>query len=108
MSTRRYVFVCSQHRPAGHPKGCCAGKGSNEVLQAFWAELQKRNAYDTVQATFCGCLGPCHEGPNVIVFPEAVVYSGVKPADVMEIFDTHLQGGRIVQRLAPANGGATV
>ncbi len=40
-----HIFVCSQTRPAGHPRGCCAQAGSNEVLQAFWQELQKRSLF---------------------------------------------------------------
>jgi hypothetical protein len=54
----KHVFVCSQSRPAGHPRGACAQKGCNEVLQTFWQELQKRNAYDRIAVTYSGCLGP--------------------------------------------------
>jgi (2Fe-2S) ferredoxin len=69
------------------------------VLQAFWAELQKRNVYDKVAVTYSGCLGPCDQGTNVLVYPEAVMYGNVTPADVAEIFDKHLLGGEPVARL---------
>lgn len=96
---KRHVFVCSQQRPPGHPRGCCAAQGSSQVLQAFWAELQKRNAYDDVAVTYSGCLGPCDQGVNVLVYPEAVLYNKVTTADVVEIFDKHLVGGEAVERL---------
>lgn len=95
----RHVFVCSQQRPPGHPRGSCAAAGATPVLQAFWAELQKRQAYEKVAVTYSGCLGPCDGGPNVLVYPEGVLYRGVTAADVGEIFDQHLQAGAVVERL---------
>lgn len=95
----RHVFVCSQQRPPGHPRGSCAARGASPLLQAFWAELQKRQAYEQVAITYSGCLGPCEGGPNVLVYPEGVLYSGVQAADVVEIFDQHLIGGQPVERL---------
>lgn len=100
---QRHVFVCTQNRPPNHPRGSCAAKGSTEVLQAFWAELQQRQAYDQVAITYSGCIGPCESGANVVVYPEGVLYSGVTKADVAEIFTSHLLGGQPVERLlAPA------
>ncbi|MEY8689079.1 MAG: ferredoxin [Leptothrix sp. (in: b-proteobacteria)] len=99
----RHVFVCSQQRPPGHPRGSCAAKGAATVLQALWAEQQKRQAYEQVGVTYSGCLGPCDGGPNVLVYPEGVLYQGVTPADVPELFEQHLLGGTPVDRLkAPA------
>lgn len=95
----RHVFVCSQQRPPGHPRGSCAANGASPLLQAFWGELQKRQAYEQVAITYSGCLGPCDGGPNVLVYPEGVLYQGVTPADVGEIFDNHLEKGEAVQRL---------
>lgn len=69
------------------------------MLQAFWAELQKRQAYEKIAITYSGCLGPCEKGPNVLVYPEGVLYSGVAPSDVEEIFNSHLEGGTPVARL---------
>ncbi|WP_066341613.1 (2Fe-2S) ferredoxin domain-containing protein [Azohydromonas lata] len=100
----RHVFVCSQQRPPGHPRGSCAAKGASPLLQAFWGELQKRQAYDKIAITYSGCLGPCDNGPNVLVYPEGVLYSGVSAADVTEIFDSHLEGGQPVERLLAEAG----
>jgi (2Fe-2S) ferredoxin len=95
----RHVFVCNQQRPSGHPRGSCAAQGASPVLQAFWAELQKRQAYDRVAVTFSGCLGPCDGGPHVLVYPDSVMYQSVTAADVPEIFEQHLLGGEPVARL---------
>lgn len=95
----RHVFVCSQQRPPGHPRGSCAAKGASPLLQAFWAELQKRNAYDLVAITYSGCLGPCDGGANVLVYPDGVLYQRVSAEDVVEVFEKHLIGGEPVARL---------
>lgn len=100
----RHVFVCAQSRPAGHPRGACQHKGANELLQAFWGELQRRNCYSQVAVTHSGCLGPCDRGANVLVYPEGVMYSNVTTADVAEIFDSHLLGGAPVARLLAPEG----
>jgi (2Fe-2S) ferredoxin len=97
---QRHVFVCTQNRPPQHPRGSCAGgRGSTAPLQAFWAEQQMRNAYDAVAITYSGCLGPCDQGANVLVYPEAVLYRGVTAADAEEIFTSHLERGEPVARL---------
>jgi len=99
----RHVFVCSQQRPPQHPRGSCGAVGAAPVLQAFWAEAQKRQLHDEAAITSSGCLGPCEGGPNVVVYPEGVLYRGVTPADVAEIVERHLLQGEPVERLrAPA------
>lgn len=100
---KKHVFICSQNRPASHPRGACAHKDSGELLQAFWAELQRRNAHDTVAITYSGCLGPCDQGANVLVYPEGVLYGKVGKDDVAEIFDSHLQDDQVVTRLLVAS-----
>ena len=95
----KHVFVCSQQRPNGHPRGSCAQKGGTEVLQTFWAELQNRGCFDRIAVTYSGCLGPCDQGTNVLVYPEGVLYANVTKADVAEIFDQHLLGDVPVERL---------
>ena len=96
---KKHVFVCTQNRPPNHPRGACVHKDGGELLQAFWAELQKRNAHDTVSVTYSGCLGPCDQGANVLVYPEGVLYGKVSKEDVAEIFDSHLLGDQPVTRL---------
>jgi (2Fe-2S) ferredoxin len=46
-----------------------------------------------------GCLDQCEHGPVVVVYPEAVWYGNVRPADAEEIVAEHLVGGRPVERL---------
>lgn len=95
----KHVFVCNQARPPGHPRGSCQAKGGNEILQTFWQQVQAGNLWDKFSVTYSGCLGPCDTGPNVLVYPEGVLYGGVSKEDVPEIIEKHLIGGEVVERL---------
>jgi (2Fe-2S) ferredoxin/SAM-dependent methyltransferase len=95
---RFHVFVCDQQKPEGVP--CCAAHGSAEILDALRHEVIARGLVDFVQVTACGSIGLCEHGPNMVVYPEGVWYSGVTPADVPEIVRSHFQEGVPVERLA--------
>ena len=97
---QKHVFICSQSRPAGHPRGSCGEKGCNQVWEGFINELEKRQLFDKIAITNTGCLGPCGAGANVLVYPDGVMYGRVTAADVAEIFDAHLVGGEPLARLA--------
>lgn len=94
---RRHVFACEQRKPDGAP--CCAARGGAETLATLRREVGKQGLIDEVQVTSCGSLGLCERGPNVVVYPDGVWYSGVTPADVAEIVERHLRHGTPVERL---------
>ena len=94
----RHVFVCTNRRPDGSPKGCCASKGSEELRLAFKKELDAAQLTD-VRANAAGCLDACERGPSVVVYPEGVWYQQVTLADVREIVQKHLLRGEVVERL---------
>jgi (2Fe-2S) ferredoxin len=94
---RLHVFVCDQKKAADTP--CCSCHGSAEVLDALRREIASHALEDEVQITPCGSLGLCAHGPNMIVYPEGVWYSGVKPSDVHEIVNSHFQHDIPVERL---------
>jgi (2Fe-2S) ferredoxin len=97
----RHVFICVQSRPAGHPKGSCGAQGSGELLRAFQDNFEARKLWGRFAVTQCGCLGPCSEGPNVLVYPEGILYAGVRQGDIDAIIDEHLIGGTPIVRLYP-------
>src|ERR1035437_6813351 len=94
---RFHVFVCDQQKPEGAP--CCAARGSGQGLEALRREVVARGLEDEVQVTACGSLGLCEHGPNLIVYPEGVWYSGVTPADVPEIVRSPFLQETPVERL---------
>lgn len=96
---QKHVFVCTQSRPPGHPRGSCGQNGCVAVMDEFLQQLQYRNLFETIAVTNTACLGPCGLGTTVLVYPEGVMYSKVKPEDVSAIYEEHLIGGHVVERL---------
>ena len=95
----RHVFVCTNRRPDGDARGCCAAKGSEEVRDLFKKSLKARGISKRVRANAAGCLDACATGVTVVVYPEGVWYGGVTTGDVEEIIERHLVGGQVVERL---------
>jgi (2Fe-2S) ferredoxin len=95
----KHIFICTNQRPEGHPKGSCNPTGEAELYQAFKAGLAKRGLKGKVRANKAGCLDQCEHGPTVVVYPQAVWYGRVTLADVDEIIDQHIAGDTVVERL---------
>ncbi|HED34511.1 MAG TPA: (2Fe-2S) ferredoxin domain-containing protein [Gammaproteobacteria bacterium] len=95
----KHVFICTQSRPQGHPRSSCTEKQGNEVFDEFLWQLQQRNLFAKIQITSTACMGPCSEGPTVLIYPEGVMYAGVTKKDVDIIFEQHLLNDQPVERL---------
>ena len=99
-----HVFVCEQRKPEGLP--CCSARGSAAVIEALRREVAVRGLTEKVLVTACGSIGLCERGPNMVVYPEGVWYSGVQPEDVPEIVASHFEEGVPVRRLLNADPSA--
>ncbi|MGD0496947.1 MAG: methyltransferase [Bryobacteraceae bacterium] len=95
---RYHVFICDQQKPDGAP--CCAAHGSGRVIDALRREITARGLEDEVQITPCGSLGLCESGPNMVVYPEGVWYSGLTPGDAPVIVQAHFIDNSPVEGLA--------
>jgi (2Fe-2S) ferredoxin len=95
----KHVFVCTQSRPPGHPRGSCGANGSMVVFQEFLQQFEQRKLWGRFAVTGSSCLGPCGNGPSVLVYPEGVMYGGVSKNDVAAIIEEHLLDDRPVERL---------
>lgn len=98
-----HVFVCNGKS--------CSAAGSAEVKEAFTRELLARNLLfgkaskgknplGSIVLTDCGSVGFCAIGAAVLVYPDGIWYAPVRAADVREIVEEHIIGGRVVERLA--------
>jgi (2Fe-2S) ferredoxin len=95
---RYHVYLCTQEKP--DPKApSCTNNGSKEVLEALRAELARTGLGDEIHVTSSGSLGLCGRGPNMVVYPDGVWYSGVRKTDVPEIVKEHFMNNRPVERL---------
>lgn len=94
---RYHVYACQQEKPGDAP--CCTARGAAATLDALRKEIAAQGLLDVVQVTTCGSIGLCERGPNMVVYPEGVWYSGVQAADVPELVREHFKNGRSVSRL---------
>ena len=95
----RYLFVCTNRRPDGHPKGSCAEKGAEEVVAKLKEALALRGVAKTVaRACSSGCLDLCESGISILQEPEHVAYGRVTLDDVDALADALARGG-VVERL---------
>ena len=54
-----------------------------------------------VIVTGSSCLGPCEQGPTVVVYPDGTWYTQVKEEHVSLILDEHIKKGTPVAQLHP-------
>jgi (2Fe-2S) ferredoxin len=94
-----HIFICTNQRPPGNPRGCCDPAGLGQLQLQFKKELAARGLKGNIRANKAGCLDQCEHGPTVVIYPEAVWYGGVTAADVPEIVESHLVNGIPVARL---------
>jgi (2Fe-2S) ferredoxin len=83
----KYVLVCQNED--------CKSRGSSELLEKL---SEKLKAECDVEVKPYMCFGGCQAGPNIVLYPQKVWYSGVKAEDVDEIA-AHASGGEPVERL---------
>jgi (2Fe-2S) ferredoxin len=93
-----HVFCCTNRRPAGHPRGCCAER-DGEALRDHMKSRAKDLGLKNVRINSAGCLDRCELGPTLVIYPEGVWYSVPTKADVDEVLETHMLKGGRVERL---------
>ncbi len=102
----RYLFVCTNRRPDGHPKGSCAERGSEEIVVKLKEALARRGvAKELARACSSSCLDMCETGVTVLQEPEHAAYGRVRLEDVDAIADAVVRG-EVVRRLMVYGGGS--
>lgn len=88
-----HVFVCTSGED-------CPTRGDVEAHVKFLrAEALRAGLKTDVRINKAGCFSQCGHGPMIVVYPDDVWYSGVKQEDLKEIFESHILGGKPVERL---------
>jgi len=65
---RSHVLVCGG--------GGCISSGCLKVKNALIEEINALELSSEVKVIVTGCMGPCHMGPMIHIFPEDVLYTG--------------------------------
>jgi (2Fe-2S) ferredoxin len=94
----RYLFVCLNRRSDDHPKGSCAQRGSEALVNKLKEAVVTRRAKEAVRICTSSCLDLCEIGASMVQEPDHVAYGHVTLADVDELADA-LVAGTVVERL---------
>ena len=89
----RHVFVCSG--PFCDPEG-----KANRIYALLGRKLGDLGQYDNprrIKRGITPCLGVCHSGPVLVVYPEGIWYCQVDEALLDRIVEEHLRNGRPVE-----------
>ena len=95
----RHIFFCLNQRANG--EDACM----NHAAQAGFDHCKSRvkaaglSGPGGVRVNKAGCLDRCAGGPVAVVYPEGTWYTFVDKNDIDDIVDSHLVGGRPVERL---------
>ena len=87
---RSHVLVCVDPE--------CLKKGAHEVMDAFQDELVARGLIDEVQVLETSRIGGCANGPEMMVYPEGVHYSGLTANDIPYLVEEHFLKGRLATK----------
>lgn len=95
----QHVFFCTNQRDEGR-QSCnqCGAQAARDYVKQRCKALGISGP-GRVRINNAGCLDRCEQGPVIVVYPEAVWYTYVDNEDLDEIIDSHLVGGKVVERL---------
>lgn len=88
---RMHVLVC-----AGTG---CVSSASLKIIDKLTEMVHANKLENDIKIVKTGCFGLCAEGPIMMIYPDHVMYTRVDLADVEDIFNDHIVGGKVVQRL---------
>lgn len=96
---KHHVFFCLNARDNG--QACCAQHDAQKAFDHCKSRVKALGLAGVggARVNKAGCLDRCAGGPVAVVYPEGIWYSFVDQADIDEIIDSHLVGGKPVQRL---------
>lgn len=99
MLYNKHIFVCTNQRTADAPRVSCGEAHGLELIAEFKKQINDKKLPVKVRTQKCGCLDVCEKGPNVVVYPDAVFYGGVKKENIAEIVNSHIENNIIVEHL---------
>jgi|TARA_B100000035_G_scaffold127529_1_gene108448 (2Fe-2S) ferredoxin len=99
VSFDKHVFCCTNKRPDGHKRGCCADKKSIQLRAYMKKRTKELIDGQQIRINTSGCLDQCEYGPVMVIYPDNVWYAYNNEGDIDRIIDNHLRSGKIVADL---------
>ncbi len=85
------VFVCTNARNEGERISCAgAGRCGQEILERMKKYVKTNRLEKTVRVAKSGCQEKCEVGPNAMVMPENLFFSGLNVDDADRLISRFL------------------
>jgi (2Fe-2S) ferredoxin len=78
----RYVWICTNRRADDHPRGSCAAKGSEALVEELKRASKTAGQGSRVRVMSSSCVDYCEHGITAAVMPDGVVLGRVTAEDV--------------------------
>jgi NADH:ubiquinone oxidoreductase subunit F (NADH-binding)/(2Fe-2S) ferredoxin len=78
---------------------CGISVGAEQVFFSLEKEVDRLNLGETIQIKRTGCQGFCQQEPLVVIEPEGLFYTKVRPDDATEVIQSLLEKGKPLERL---------
>jgi len=83
-SYKLHILVCNDTD--------CEAKGSQLLYDNLKQIVKDQNLKQKVKVSKSTCLDDCEHGPNVLVYPEGIVYNNVTTDKLETILKAHVKG----------------
>ena len=95
-----HIFFCLNQLENGEQ--CCSDFNAEAIFTYMKKKVKSMglNGPGNVRVNRGGCFDRCHEGPLLVIYPEAIWYQYIDESDIDEIINQHIIQGNIVKRLA--------
>jgi NADH:ubiquinone oxidoreductase subunit F (NADH-binding)/(2Fe-2S) ferredoxin/NAD-dependent dihydropyrimidine dehydrogenase PreA subunit len=87
---RSHVLICVDPE--------CVSKGAQDIEDALQDELVATGLINEIQVLETSRIGACSNGPELMVYPEGVHYTGLGVDDIPFVVDEHFLKGRIATK----------
>lgn len=81
------IFVCTNKRPDGHPKPCCADAGGKQLRDELKMMAAGQGSNGQVRVFQSGCLGACEHGPVAMSFPNHELITELNGNDLEDLLN---------------------
>ncbi|MEW5993042.1 MAG: NAD(P)H-dependent oxidoreductase subunit E, partial [Candidatus Zixiibacteriota bacterium] len=110
-------FLADEHRFTKKVHVCCGpgclASGSARIVEQFKTLLKKKRikGFSVEAMKETGCHGLCEQGPLVVIEPEGLFYTRVKPKHVEQIIEDSIRRDNVIENLLyrdPGNGNGRI
>jgi (2Fe-2S) ferredoxin len=84
MQYKLHILVCNDSD--------CSAKGAQQTYDNLKQLVKDRSLKEIVKVSKSTCLDDCETGPNVLVYPQGIIYNNVKTENLKTILESHLEG----------------